>query len=566
MSTRNSSGSSSPGSLHHSDGKHDSDTTPSPSGYRSPYFDPRTLSSRLALYEASKSLSVAAETLATAAQAMSKAAASLAVASDGFATKGIYDKNPVFEDIFKSGESSPSSGVWSPVWQQTSYVLSANNTVSTPASYSTSVVSKAAASTNLAHLEDDQPSMSGSRRLATATKHCKFTADVIHLVPSFVLAATNSGQENEDTPTSATAESECTLDYPQPQIEHILSPRVVTVDGNAPSVVEAPALLDIKPTSKKESSVSDVDAKSQPNKTPRTPVISTSAPNPNTAGPGATIDLAPPSDPKPVINPVSDAKFQPKFHLKLDHAFDSFPAVIFLFQKYPKSICFFKYWNAAQSIADSVMRSWVGRPVMSAQALKPNQQAKTITTFLQGPATVLLWPSDVALSKEALSTLASKSNVQAIHMGALSEPNKDVVFTQVAVITTVTEIASATAEQKKMLKKYPASSFNDACNKQGATSILEPHRRAVRASFTKTPRVARLLYQAFIVYHREHHPSWSVVQVVKQANEYAQNFLLRGEPGSQSDLIGGRIAVATKFVRRCKLEPAKQSGDLLVVG
>ncbi|KAG8723681.1 hypothetical protein FRC09_002215 [Ceratobasidium sp. 395] len=548
MSTRNSSGSSSPDSLHHSDGKHNSDTTPSPSGYRSPRFDPDTLSSKLALYEASKSLSVAAETLAAAAQAMSKAAASLAVASDGFATKGTHDKNPVSEGVFKSGESSPSSGVWSPVWQQTSYVLSTNNTVPTSTHYRTSMVPEEAASTNLAHLEDDQPSKSSSG--------------------SFVLVSTNSGQESENILRSTTAASESTLDYPQPQIEHVTSPQGVTIDGNAPSVVEAPTLPDIKPTSEKESrqAVGDVDAKSEPDKTPRTPVISTSVCDPNTAGPKDTIDLAPPSDSKPVNKPVSDAKFQPKFHLKLDHSFDAFPAVVFFCQKYPKSICFFKYWTAAQSIADSVMRSWVGRPVMSAQSLKPNQQAKTISTFLQGPATVLLWPSDVALSKEALSTLASRSNIQAIHVGALSEPNKDVVFTQVAVITTVTEIASATAEQKKMLKKYPTSSFNDVCNKQGTTSILEPHRRAVRTSFTKTPRVARLLYQAFIVYHLEHHPSWSVVQVVKQANEYAQNFLLRGEPGSQSDLIGGRIAVATKFVKRCKLEPAKQSGDLLVVG
>ncbi|KAG9126442.1 hypothetical protein FRC07_003401, partial [Ceratobasidium sp. 392] len=126
--TQTPSGSSTPDSLHHSDRSHDSDTTPSPSGYRSPDFDPNVLSSKLALYEASKSLSIVADTLTAAAQAISKAAASLAVAAgSNFATEKSYQKRRVFEDELVYEATSPISGTFSPLWQQSSYVLSANS-------------------------------------------------------------------------------------------------------------------------------------------------------------------------------------------------------------------------------------------------------------------------------------------------------------------------------------------------------------------------------------------------------------------------------------------------------
>ncbi|KAG8795413.1 hypothetical protein FRC12_014897 [Ceratobasidium sp. 428] len=209
------------------------------------------------------------------------------------------------------------------------------------------------------------------------------------------------------------------------------------------------------------------------------------------------------------------------------------------------------------------LRTWVGRPVMALLSLKPDQQAKRITKFLQGPATVLLWPSDVALSNEALLTLISKSSIQAIHIGGVSELNKDVTFTQVSIITTVAETSSADAEQKTTLEQYPIGSLNDACNEQGAASVLEPHRQVVRTSLAKA-WPARALYKAFMVYHREHHPQWSAVYLVKQANQYAQEFLLRGEPGSKEGLIGGRVALASKYLDSWNLRAAVQSGYLLL--
>ncbi|KAG8795414.1 hypothetical protein FRC12_014898 [Ceratobasidium sp. 428] len=223
MSTCNSSGSSSPDSLHHFDGKHDSDTTPSPSGYRSPHFDPHTLSSKLAIYEASKSLSVAAKTLAAAAQAMSKAAASLAVASNALATKDVYDRTLVPESIFKSEDSSPNSGAWSPAWQQTSYVLSTNNTVSKPDYATRSKVLEADGLTPSAHIQYDRPPLSDKR---------------------------SSGQENVDIPTSATPALESTL-MSQLQTESTTSVPT-TGNGNASGLVGAPEEHETMATSNEE--------------------------------------------------------------------------------------------------------------------------------------------------------------------------------------------------------------------------------------------------------------------------------------------------------------------------
>ncbi|KAG8735149.1 hypothetical protein FRC10_010945 [Ceratobasidium sp. 414] len=127
--THVSSGSSSPDSSRHSDQRYDSDTTPSPSGYRSPTFDPQALSTKLALYEASQSLSVAADTLAAAAQAISKAAASLALASDNSTTEA-FRKPRVSDYHFETCESSPSPRSESPIWQQTSYAFPTRNTTS----------------------------------------------------------------------------------------------------------------------------------------------------------------------------------------------------------------------------------------------------------------------------------------------------------------------------------------------------------------------------------------------------------------------------------------------------
>lgn len=120
MSERNTplSGHSSPASSQFSNRRSDSNTTPSPPrcthGRRST-FNAHAFSSRLALLEASESLSTAAETLSVAARAMAKAAASLSLAS------GYQDYQ--YDDVGERG-SMDEYVVEEPFdWQQNSYSL-----------------------------------------------------------------------------------------------------------------------------------------------------------------------------------------------------------------------------------------------------------------------------------------------------------------------------------------------------------------------------------------------------------------------------------------------------------
>lgn len=50
---------------------------------------------------------------------------------------------------------------------------------------------------------------------------------------------------------------------------------------------------------------------------------------------------------------------------------------------------------------------------------------------------------------------------------------------------------------------------------------------------------------------------------MRRANEYAEEYLLRGEPRT-SKHIGGRIPLTKTEVQSMKLEPAVQAGILLV--
>lgn len=108
-----SSGSYTPDSLRSYSRGLDSNSTPSPTGKRSPLTDPHALSGKLALLEASESLSQAAATLSVAAQAISKAAKSLSY----LAEEGSFQTECSLSDSFcvTSEHNSP--------WQQPEYRL-----------------------------------------------------------------------------------------------------------------------------------------------------------------------------------------------------------------------------------------------------------------------------------------------------------------------------------------------------------------------------------------------------------------------------------------------------------
>jgi hypothetical protein len=70
--------------------------------------------------------------------------------------------------------------------------------------------------------------------------------------------------------------------------------------------------------------------------------------------------------------------------------------------------------------------------------------------------------------------------------------------------------------------------------------------------------------KAFIIYHRTHYPAWSPLELVKRANTYAEEYLLRSESNLTEGRTGGRVSMREPEVIAWKLQPAVEAGALLV--
>ncbi|KAG9091253.1 hypothetical protein FRC06_000647 [Ceratobasidium sp. 370] len=204
----------------------------------------------------------------------------------------------------------------------------------------------------------------------------------------------------------------------------------------------------------------------------------------------------------------------------------------------------------------------VGRPVIAPTSLKAKQLSATITDFLERPTSVLLWPSNTVLSE--LQILALKPDIQVIHVGQLSILNDHTGFTRVFVVTNKTLLSVMPAKRRNRIQQeYPIDTFNDRFNECGDTSILHPYRLTLRASLAGEP-LAPSIYKAFISYHRKCNTAWTVHELADRANEYARDYLLRGDSKALSEMVGGRICLKQAEVTKWMLEPAVQSGAILV--
>jgi hypothetical protein len=64
--------------------------------------------------------------------------------------------------------------------------------------------------------------------------------------------------------------------------------------------------------------------------------------------------------------------------------------------------------------------------------------------------------------------------------------------------------------------------------------------------------------------HRRRNHHQKVTDVLKLANEYAEQFLLRGESKVYGEPIGGKVTITGATVKNLKLEEAVKIGLLLV--
>ncbi|QRV95164.1 hypothetical protein RhiJN_23182 [Ceratobasidium sp. AG-Ba] len=527
-----SSGNSTPSSSHHSSDsrRFDSNTTPSPTGYQASQLDCHALSGKLALYEASQSLSVAADTLAAAAKAMSKAAASLAVASGHFATGTIIDTRRTVHGtrdspVFFSEPSSPSED-----WQQTSYMLSAKR-VEEP---------EAEAVTRTPPIQKSHPDISHSEETVSPT------IDVPSSSPAVSDPVQIGNSLNPDVPKSANSPTKSCGPTPIP----VNPSQPASTNAPPPSVNPAanPTKIEKNPNLAMSSDNTQAPPKSQ--NVPK-PKASTPAPPPKQTK--QTSKAAKASVPPPAPGPSSATSSHSSVVLSsssivLDRPFDEIATVALLSQQHPKTICIYKYKESAQALLDTL--SGLLGPGKVRMATVQNQ-APTLRDFSNGRGSILIWPAEFELNQ--IWSIIPGSKLQIVHLGDVLEENKDLSCAKSVIVTTTQFVNSLSAKQKKELtKKYPLSDISKTCNDQGVNSPLNGFRVVLRARFAKNPSAKRF-YTGYISYQRLHHADWSPAQYLKAADEYAREYLLRGISQTKGLMVGGSLSPRLTKQEKAKL-------------
>ncbi|KAG8701871.1 hypothetical protein FRC09_005085 [Ceratobasidium sp. 395] len=492
-----SSGDSTPGSPRYSDRNNDSDTTPSPSGYRSSPLDSEALSCRLALYDASRSLSHAAETLAVAAEAMSKAAASLALASGKFTDSGAYRKHGDLEDVALDSPLRESlSG--DNEWQQTAYVLS------DPAQPTECVQNRS--TEEFAPIE---PFPSTSSQIDQAP-----SLDIIN-------------QEINSGPNYATHASECATDTQCTNSHTSAIPtgmhQASVIHNGMNDTHNSENVLDMTPSftpAQKTSTVSNIS---------------------NDVA-WDTLNSTNPSE--ETTKPSASHESHRRSCVILDQSFDELPAAALLCKRHPKTICFWRYWNAACWIAEK-LKIMTSLSVIYTSSPKQKKLDQIFSDFLQTSYPILLWPTDTPLPESANSSL--DFGIQAVHISILSEPNRRINFVQSLVVVSTHSVINM-GGLDDLTKNYPIDAINGTCNEQGDDAALHSARAVLRKSFTKKTSV-QFIYKAYIKYHITHNPDWSDSELLSRANSYARDHLLRGDSSLPGEMVGGSISMTESQIR-----------------
>ncbi|QRV80589.1 hypothetical protein RhiJN_08604 [Ceratobasidium sp. AG-Ba] len=527
-----SSGNSTPSSTHHSSDsrRFDSHTTPSPTGYQAPQLDCHALSAKLALYEASQNLSVAADTLAAAAKAMSKAAASLAVASNHFATRAIIDTSRTVHGtrdspVFFSEPSSPSEG-----WQQTSYMLSAKR-VEEPGAEDV---------TRTPPIQNSHPDLSLSEETASPT------IDIPSSSPAVSDSVQVGNSLNPDVSKSANSPIKQCGSTPIP----VNPSQPASTNAPPPSVNPAANPNKVEKISKLATCSDTTQA---PPRSQNVPKSKASAPAPPAKQTKQTSKAAKVSLPPTVPGPSSATSSHssvvlPNSSIVLDRPFDEIATVALLSQQHPKTICIYKYKESAQTLLDTLTALLGAGKVRIASV---QNQASNLRNFSNGTGSILVWPAEFKLN-QIWSTVPS-SKLQIVHLGDALEENRGLSCAKFFIVTTTQSVNSLSAKQKKeLMKKYPFNDISKTCNDQGVNSSLNGFRTVLRARFAKNPSAKRF-YTGFISYQRLHHADWSPAQHLKAADEYAREYLLRGISQTKGLMVGGSLSPTLTKQEKAKL-------------
>ncbi|CAE6509157.1 unnamed protein product [Rhizoctonia solani] len=505
----------------------DSNTTPSPTGgNRSPKFNPRALSHKLSMLEASQALAQAASTLSIAAKAMSKAAASLAAVSD-------YSDEDYTYEVGYPGDSED----WaeSPDWTRSSYNLM-------PVSHGLSegVLGATDEGYKLRQIDESAPV---DETLGSQQEHSSESGvDVNTSGTGFI------GGKPTTVPQLATAQapsevfsSPCTFNVPSDPVYSMVDPTPVPVRSEIDPSLEDNMTKDPGSGVKASERISTT-----PVSIPTASTETTHASTNNYWGPSGS--SAPSSQPAGSTQIV------------LERGFDTLPALCYLAGSYVKTICIYNYPGTSTTTMhiEAMLKKNTKLPVVVPESAKQDRLAAATRKFNLTASCILVWPGYKKLPK--ITGLANSPDIQLVHIGDPNQLNADIVCLNTTFIVAKSNLGQP---RESVRANYPLDPSNGFYNQQGPGSPLEPYRIWLRSRFSQVAS-ARVIYWDLIVQRRKQEPKKAPVEIVRLANRFAEEFLLRGKSTKYGDPVGGPITVTDAQLKGHKMESAVKAGVLLV--
>ncbi|CEL58803.1 hypothetical protein RSOLAG1IB_12204 [Rhizoctonia solani AG-1 IB] len=539
-------------------------------------FEPQILSDKLAIVEASRSLAEASATLSIAARAMSRAAACLEAMGGGGCKEYVFGArtSTKFEDW-----------VASPDWAQNSYDLSQisvskdANEVGQGYKHTSEQEIVSNSDINNSKTEEEclnalkpiqasngnpcsstpflnkseapsQSNLTAETRQATVpsqsapaapsdTRHSMAPPELIPPGPSTPpKTRVNLPKYNHNPkPDTQTTTSATSTPAPKPTITTV--PRV---PATKPAFIETkPRLLPTKPAI--------------PPTQPRPPIAKATTPAPNTrVGQSAGSSAPAPGEANCAkVGPLSGPS-----RIVLDRGFDSLPALCHVTKRFAKTVCIYNYSGLTATLSSAVMvKANVKTDVIVPQSTKKDKLNEAVSKFNLAQSGILLWPGCTTLP--AITGLVDSPNIQLIQLGQPTKANSDLTCSNLTFI-----LANSKMDQQPLaVKQYRLDPLSDECNKQGTKSPLQPSRIWLRFRLSNDSFARGFYWDWFLVHRRRNHHQ-KVTDVLKLANEYAEQFLLRGESKVYGEPIGGKVTITGATVKNLKLEEAVKIGLLLV--
>ncbi|CAE6477413.1 unnamed protein product [Rhizoctonia solani] len=249
-------------------------------------------------------------------------------------------------------------------------------------------------------------------------------------------------------------------------------------------------------------------------------------------------------------------------YIILKHGFDLLPALCYIANRYAKTVCLYNYSGLPATTNTAVMlRANVMLPVMVPESGKKQAiLAEVASEFSSAQSGILLWPGCKTLP--TINGLANSPNIQLVHLGEPHDLNTGITCPKTTVILARSDLTGPqTIENRYSQRTLDVTNY--ICNQQSPESPLQPFRVWLRSRLAKDS-YARAFYLDWILQRRKRNPREGIVEIVRLANQYAEEFLLRGRSRTHGAPIGGQLTIPKSTLKGQKLEAAIQAGVLLV--